>query len=58
VPGLQWLLNSPKLDVIAIDEYGWPVPMRVPDPRAFAANKAWLSDLSTRETIKKPRDFE
>jgi hypothetical protein len=58
VPGLQWLLNSPKLDAIAIDEDGWPVPMRVPDPRAFALHKAWLSDLSTRETIKKPRDFE
>ncbi len=58
VPGLQWLLNSPKLDAIAIDEDGWPVPMRVPDPRAFALHKAWLSGLSTRETIKKPRDFE
>jgi hypothetical protein len=58
VPGLQWLLNSPKLDAIAIDEDGWPVPMRVPDPRAFALHKVWLSGLSTRETIKKPRDFE
>ncbi len=58
VPGLQWLLNSPKLDVIAIDEDGWPVPMRVPDPRAFALHKAWLSSLSTRETLKKPRDLD
>ncbi len=58
VPGLQWLLNSPKLDAVAIDEDGWPVPMRVPDPRAFALHKAWLSSLSTRESIKKPRDFE
>jgi hypothetical protein len=58
VPGLQWLLNSPKLDAIAIDEDGWPVPMRVPDPRAFALHKAWLSGLANRETIKKPRDFE
>ncbi len=58
VPGLQWLLNSPKLDVIAIDEDGWPVPMRVPDPRAFALHKAWLSGQPTREKIKKPRDFE
>jgi hypothetical protein len=32
--------------------------MRVPDPRAFALHKAWLSGLETRETIKKPRDFE
>ena len=57
VPGLQWLLNSPKLDAIAIDEDGWPVPMRVPDPRAFAMHKAWLSGLLTREMIKKPRDL-
>jgi hypothetical protein len=54
VPGLQWLLNAPKLDAIAIDEDGWPVPMRVPDPRAFALHKAWLSGLKNRETIKKP----
>ena len=58
VPGLQWLLNSPKLDTVAIDEDGWPVPMRVPDPRAFALHKAWLSGLPLREPIKKPRDFE
>ena len=58
VPGLQWLLNSPKLDAIAIDEDGWPVPIRVPDPRAFALHKAWLSGLPTREPIKKPRDLD
>lgn len=58
VPGLQWLLNAPKLDAVAIDEDGWPVPMRVPDPRAFALHKAWLSGLPTRETIKKPRDLD
>jgi hypothetical protein len=58
VPGLQWLLNSPKLNAVAIDEDGWPVPMRVPDPRAFALHKAWLSGLATREPIKKPRDLD
>jgi len=58
VPGLQWLLNSPKLNTVAIDEDGWPVPMRVPDPRAFALHKAWLSGLPTRESIKKPRDLD
>ena len=51
-------MNSPKLDTIAIDEDGWPVPMRVPDPRAFALHKAWLSGLSTREPLKKPRDLD
>lgn len=58
VPGLQWLLNSPKLDTVAIDEDGWPVPMRVPDPRAFALHKAWLSGQTSREPLKKPRDLD
>jgi len=58
VPGLQWLLNAPKLDVVAVDEDGWPVPMHVPDPRAFALHKAWLSGLLEREPLKKPRDLE
>jgi hypothetical protein len=58
VPGLQWLLNSPKLDAVAVDEDGWPVPMRVPDPRAFALHKAWLSGLPEREPLKKPRDLD
>jgi hypothetical protein len=31
--------------------------MRVPDPRAFALHKAWLSGLPTREPLKKPRDL-
>jgi hypothetical protein len=57
VPGLQWLLNSPKLEAVAVDEDGWPVPMRVPDPRAFAMHKAWLSGLPEREPLKKPRDL-
>jgi hypothetical protein len=58
VPGLQWLLNSPKLEAVAIDEDGWPVPIRVADPRAFALHKAWLSGLPTREPLKKPRDLD
>lgn len=57
VPGLQWLLNSPKLDTVAVDEDGWPVPFRVPDPRAFALHKAWLSQQAGREPLKKPRDL-
>ena len=32
--------------------------MQVPDPRAFALHKAWLSGLPTREPIKKPRDLD
>lgn len=57
VPGLQWLLNAPKLDTVSIDEEGWPVPLRVPDPRAFALHKAWLSTRPDRDPRKKPRDL-
>ena len=54
----QVLQSLPTLDVVCIDEDGWPVPMRVPDQRAFALHKAWLSSLPTRETLKKPRDLD
>jgi hypothetical protein len=57
VPGLQWLINSPKIDAIAVDEDGMPVPFRAPDPRAFALHKAWLSQQSERDPVKKPRDL-
>ncbi len=30
--------------------------MRVPDPRAFALHKAWLSERPDREPVKKSRD--
>src|SRR5262249_1395194 len=33
--GLEWLVNSPKMTAIAIDERGYAVPMAVIDPRAF-----------------------
>lgn len=57
VPGLQWLINSPKIQSVVLDEDGWPFEMRVPDPRAFALHKAWLSQRSDREPVKKPRDL-
>jgi len=57
VPGLQWLINAPKLSACAIDEDGRPVLFRVPDPRAFALHKAWLASQPDREPVKKPRDL-
>jgi hypothetical protein len=57
VPSLQWLIHAPKLEAVGIDEEGWPTPMRVPDPRAFALHKAWLSKQVLREPLKKPRDW-
>jgi hypothetical protein len=57
VPGLQWLINAPKLETVAVDEEGQPVPFIVPDPRAFALHKAWLAKQPTREPVKKQRDL-
>jgi Nucleotidyltransferase len=33
--GLAWLINSPKMEGIVIDQKGYPVRMVVIDPRAF-----------------------
>jgi hypothetical protein len=56
--GLGWLVNSPKVDAIAIDERGYPLPMTVIDPRAFALHKAWLSAQHDRDPLKVKRDYE
>lgn len=56
VPNLHWLVNAPKHNVVAISANGTPVMMRVPDPRAFALHKAWLSQQPDREPLKKGRD--
>jgi hypothetical protein len=56
--GLGWLVNSPKMDVVAIDERGYPVRMVVIDPRAFALHKAWVSSREDREPVRAKRDFQ
>lgn len=56
--GLGWLVNSPKLEAVAIDEKGYPVRLVVIDPRAFALHKAWVSNRQDREPIKAVRDLE
>lgn len=56
--GLAWLINSPKLEAVAIDERGYPVRMVVIDPRAFALHKAWLSQRPDREPTKAKRDLD
>lgn len=57
VPNLEWLANSPRMESVVIAANGAPVLMPVPDPRAFALHKAWLSKQSDREPVKKQRDF-
>ena len=56
MPNLEWLVNTPAVDVVVIADSGIPVKMNVCDPRAFALHKLWLSKEPSRDPIKKPRD--
>lgn len=56
IRNLHWLISSPKLAQIVIGDDGMPAPMIVPDPRAFALHKFWLSSQDDREPVKKQRD--
>jgi hypothetical protein len=57
IPNLEWLANSPRVEQVVIASDGRPVIMPVPDPRVFAIHKAWLSQQSDREPVKKQRDL-
>lgn len=57
VPNLHWLANAPSVDSVIISSNGMPVRARVPDPRAFAVHKSWLSQQPDRDPVKKPRDL-
>ena len=56
--GLQWLVNAPAVDVIVMDQRGFPAPMRCPDPRYWALHKAWLSEREDRPPDRRRRDWE
>jgi len=56
--GLGWLINSPRLEAVAIDERGYPARVVAIDPRAFALHKAWVSRRQDREPLKAVRDLE
>lgn len=58
IEGLSWLQNSPQLHQIAIDERGFPVRIDVPDPRAFALHKLWVSERADRDRLKARRDAD
>jgi hypothetical protein len=55
--GLDWLADAPRTTQIVIAENGFPVRFVVPDPRAFALHKIWLSLQPTRDPMKRKRDF-
>jgi hypothetical protein len=56
--GLGWLINSPRLEAVALDERGYPVRLVAIDPRSFALHKAWVSRREDREQLKAVRDLE
>src|SRR5262245_14733514 len=56
--GLEWLINSPRLDAVVVDERGYPARLVAIDPRAFALHKAWVSRREDREPLKAVRDLE
>ena len=56
IVGLQWLVNAPKFEQVAIGFDGRPVWFGCIDPRVFALHKLWLSKQETREPIKRKRD--
>ncbi len=56
IQGLEWLVNAPRFDEVAIAEDGEPVWLACVDPRAFALHKLWVSKQPMREAQKRPRD--
>ncbi len=56
IEGLDWLQNCPPFDAVTIDERGMPLRLVVPDPRAFAIHKLWVSERPDRPALKRQRD--
>ncbi|MDP1762117.1 MAG: GSU2403 family nucleotidyltransferase fold protein, partial [Deltaproteobacteria bacterium] len=53
---LAALMGAPKFSQVVIGRRGDPVTMVVPDPRALALHKLWLSQQADREPGKQTRD--
>ena len=53
---LAALLGAPTFSQVVIGRRGDPVTMVVPDPRALALHKLWLSQREDREPLKQTRD--
>ncbi|MEE9588793.1 MAG: GSU2403 family nucleotidyltransferase fold protein [Hyphomicrobiaceae bacterium] len=57
ITGLQWLMNAPRFNQIAIGDDGYPAFISCVDPRAFALYKRWLAeDAKGRDAAKRRRD--
>jgi hypothetical protein len=53
---LAALVSAPKFSQVVIGQRGDPVTMVVPDPRALALHKLWLSQQEDREPAQRIRD--
>ena len=53
---LTALLGAPKFSQVVIGKRGTPATLVVPDPRALALHKLWLSQQENREPAKRSRD--
>lgn len=53
---LAALMAAPKFSQVVIGRRGDPITMTVPDPRALALHKLWLSQRQDREPAEKERD--
>ena len=58
ITGLDWLVNAPKVNDVAIAQDGKPVRIWCIDPRVFAMHKAWMSARPDRNAAKRRRDRE
>ena len=56
MPGIEWLLRAPQFEQTIIGGDGKPLRIAVPDPRAFALHKLWVSRRDNRDPLKRPRD--
>ncbi|MEL7048859.1 MAG: nucleotidyltransferase domain-containing protein [Pseudomonadota bacterium] len=57
IMGLQWLMNAPRFESVAIAEDGMPVQISSIDPRVYAIYKQWLATKAQgRDALKKRRD--
>ncbi len=54
--GTRWIVSCPKICVTAVGYDGLPVPLIVPDPRAFVLHKLWVARQPDRPAVKKRRD--
>ena len=56
IAGLQWLVNAPRFEAVALGEDGYPVRILTVDPRYFALHKLWVAEQAGRDPVKIPRD--